>query len=952
MTPSLAHLLFFLSGFAGLAYEIAWIRRSALTFGATVEAVSAVLAVFFGGLALGSWLFARIGQATRRPLRVYGFVEIGVAVTAVTATMLFGAAEAIYGAAYRAVGGDQFALFGIRLLLLGFLLLPPTILMGGTLPLFCRQFVRHKDRIANSVGILYGLNTLGAAAGAAATGFWLLPHLGILGSVLLAAAVNVAVGLAAIGLRPEHLDGTTSRRDAAPAENETAARSVMGHELPPRAPLASPPHRRRLALAGALFFLTGLTALGSEVLWTRFLALVFRNSVHTYTIALTVVLVGIVMGSAVAARLGDRRLPLGLLFGVLQAAAALSVLVLLQRPATFWLGLGEGVAPYLVLLLPPAVLSGALFPVAARMVLEQPDLAASRIGRLAALNTAGGIVGALLTGFLLLPRLGLETALLVTTGIGVSAAVAALLLWPGPVRLPARLAVAAAAVTAWLIVPAAADVDLPADFLRGRGRLIDHCEGRTSTLAVLRVDETRELQIDRHWQGSDRKNHQIMAAHVPMLLHSGAREVLVIGTGVGQTAGRFLLHDVDRVDCVDIEPALFAFVRRHFPSAWMDDPRVRLVTDDGRDFLVHGRGEYDVISIEVGQIFRSGVESFYTREFYGRARERLRPDGVVSQFVPLAFLGPEELRRLVATFLDVFPGSVLWYNTSELLLVGGPAGVRLEAASLDRLREPRLAQDLKYSAWGGHEFHLNRPGAFLGGFFCGPQELARLAAGADVYRDDRPALSYAAARVRPEDRREIELARLLSDHLGAVESIVAGSVDRVALGAAARVQRWNLRDLVAGAHLRRASELHGLQDPAAALKEIRRAREANPHSLPARRMEGFALLQAGQIAAAGAAFRDCLAMDADCAASRRGLGLVLYNQRNLPAAVAHLERAVALHSRDAAAHNALGAALAGLQRHAEAAHHFRTALSLDPQDQAAQANLQRVSATLSGARGF
>ena len=192
---------FFLTGLTGLVYEVVWIRRAALAFGSTTFTLCTVLAVFLGGLALGSWWFGRIGQRSDRPLWLYGWLAVAVGLLAAATLPLFGAAEAVYGNLYRALSGEGAALLAVRALLISLIVLPAVTLMGGGLPLFCRQFVAHRDRIAAEVGFLYGLNTLGAAAGAALTGFWLLPVFGMRAAVLAAAVLNITVGIAALRLR-------------------------------------------------------------------------------------------------------------------------------------------------------------------------------------------------------------------------------------------------------------------------------------------------------------------------------------------------------------------------------------------------------------------------------------------------------------------------------------------------------------------------------------------------------------------------------------------------------------------------------------------------------------------------------------------------------------------------------------------------------------------------------
>ena len=368
MKNTLAIVCFFLSGFAGLVYEVAWIRRASLVFGSTTWALSTVLAVFFGGLALGSWLFGRWGQRMERPIRMYGRLEIGLALLALLSLKAFELIDGLYGAAYRgaaqvsvdAVGlpwltaGGQLTL--VQVGLVAMVLLLPTFLMGGTLPLFCRQFVREDGRFIRNLGFLYGVNTLGAVLGTLAAGFLLIPKIGVSGAVSVAAGVNILIGVIAYSLRFDPLKPAVKPESAKGAQPTLITTAAARFVVP------------------TLFFTTGLVVVGAEIFWSRFLSLVIRDSVTTYTITLAVVLTGIVLGSLLVGLLekGGRRkrLSLPLLFGVFQLAAALAVIGLMFLPARTWFNLGQSVAPFFLLMLPATILSGASFPLANRLVLS------------------------------------------------------------------------------------------------------------------------------------------------------------------------------------------------------------------------------------------------------------------------------------------------------------------------------------------------------------------------------------------------------------------------------------------------------------------------------------------------------------------------------------------------------------------------------------------------------
>lgn len=911
---AVAFLCLFLSGALGLVYEVAWIRKASLVFGAASFALSTVLAVFFGGLALGSWLFGGFSGRVRRPLRVYGLLEVGIGLLAFASPLSFGAADAVYGWLYP-VTYERFALLSaLRLAGVSLVLLPPAVLMGGTLPLFVAQYVRSEHRIARSVGLLYAGNTVGAAVGCAVCGFFLLRDVGVDATLRLAATANVAIG-AVMVLLP-----------------------VSG---PPPLPAPEPPSGARAEPSAgwvlpALFFAIGAVALSNEVLWTRYLSLLFHNTVHSYTVTLTVMLSGIVVGSLAGAFLFDGLRRRALVFGAVQVATGLVVMAVLLLPPAFWEGRDDPqavtsqLAVALLVLLLPAVLSGLSFPLAVRMAVRDASGAPRGVGRMAALNTAGGITGSLATGFLVLPALGLSRTLIAVTASSLAIGFTAWLALESGLGRARALLVAAACTGLWLALPGLAGTKLPQDFLAKGRPLLDFREGIGTNLAVVDEDGIKTLEIDRLWQGEDRKNHQIVAAHVPMLLAERPLRVLVIGLGPGQTASRFLHYPIARLDCVEIERELVPLVRAHFDSAWMDDPRVRFVIEDGRNFLTHADERYDVISIEIGQVFRPGLAAFYTEDFYRRARERLEPGGVLAQFLPIGYLTPAQLRTVVRSFLAVFPQSLLWYNKSELLLVGTNAErLRLSEARLAQLESnARVREDLAYSQWGGPRQHLHHRDAFLGGFLLGPTGLAALAGDAETYRDDRPWLEYETSLRGAAAESEI-VARL--DALAEpVDTLLDAPLDAASRQRVTAMQRANLRDVLASKLVRFSQQVKKGEPGPDVLVLLRKAAEQNPENLFARVNLAEELRLRGQPYAAGDEARRALAIDPTSARARFELAAALAGTGKTAEAVREYEAVLRLAPDAAEAHLGLASLLQARGDVPGAIAHYRAGLAGAP----------------------
>ena len=953
----MVYWLVFFSGFAGLVYEIVWIKRAALGFGSSSLAMSTVLAVFFFGLGVGSYAFGSLGRRIQRPLLWCAGFEFMLALNGVLNPLWFDWAENGFGLIYNHFDMNSAAQLGLRAVLVALVLLPPTLLMGGTLPLFCRQLVRDPNRIAAKVGQIYGVNTLGATFGCALTGFVLLPFLGVFESTLLAAAVNLLVGFGFFymnrqyGLSPS-VDDVNAKGSSVSTEASSERRTIGSYYL----------------LVALLFFLIGAVALANELVWARFLGNFIRNSVYTYTITLTVVLMGTVLGSLWAGPRYDKVANPWILLGsfaMLQAISAMLVLGLTHMPVLYWLYLKQyGVLPYMLLMLPPATIAGACFPLVNRLVSRDPKLVAVHVGRLTAVNILGCIVGSVAAGFWLLPEFGLDTSIYVTSGIGLLAAIIALAMAafkqsratanvdrPGSWPLLVDMAWVGLAVLLWLGIPTYSPVRVPNDFIAAPGSLVDFAEGYNSTLAVIRRGDARIMLVNQLWQGTSKKNHQIMVAHVPMLHYPTAKDVLVIGLGVGQTASRFLMYPLERLDIVDIEPRLFDFARRNFDSAWMNDPRVTLLPEDGRGYVKHTQRQYDLLSVEVGQLYRPGVDVFYTREFYQEAKARLTSNGMLVQFVPIEFLREPEFASIINTFLTEFPQARLWFNGNELLLMGfkGEMPTLSDDEFAASIEHNRLQDDLSYAYWGGPKYALSRFSVFLGGFLAEGAELRDLAQlpGSTIYSDDLPKLAYEVSNFEEAEVRAAQLVPIIERHLSPLSRVLqVSSNDDGLLAEAELIRTFNIGDMTA-ANLLELIEPEQLQaDPSAGINKLRAVLVANPRNLAGLRMMGELLVLQQRDAEALPYLRQVLELDEQDSTANQKLGLALLRSRQLDAAVPYLRKALAAKPNEAETVNSLAVALINLGRVSEAVDYFRRAALLEPNNAAAQRNLRNAEMML------
>ena len=742
MISRIIYIAILLSGFASLGYELCWIRKGALLIGATPQALSIVVAVFFGGMTVGAYLFGVFSKRTDNPLLWYGIIECAIAVMAAVTPVLFGLAGDASALAYQWAGTSQTLQLLTRSMLVAVLIAPACILIGGTLPLLCQFFVNNRQAdIRFAPGRLYAVNTAGAFFGCMLCGIWFIPIWGIDTAIRFNALLSFTAGAVVILLSKSI---SISAVDTSPPIQELNLTSN-----------AQPESGSARQIMYGLFFWAGFAALGYEILWVRFLSLIIYNTVYTCIFTLGAILLGIAIGGWLVCVLKDRPKLDALLFAGANIFIGFSVLFILLQPVATWDWIRESRSVSmqamlcLVIILIPSIASGVSFPLAYRMVAASAINSGRDFGFLTAINTLGGIAGSLLVGFYLLPAMGMYLTLILLTTISLIIGLATLFICADKITWLCRRIIAYGVTAALLGIVLFSGTRLPADFLGGKQSMIELAEGISSFIAVVNRDGDKTLEIDRMWQGINQKGHQIMAAHIPMLLHQDPKNVLVIGMGTGQAASRFLMYDIKQLDCVDIEKTLPEVLQRHFDSKWLSDPRTNIVTDDGRNFTSYTAKKYDIVSIEVGQSFRPQIASFYTVNFYREVRKRLTEDGLACQFVPLGFFTEDEFRSVVRSFLEVFPQSTLWFNKyAECILVGNTTRQsKLSAKRLTLLKsDSTIRSDLAYSFEDRPWLLMNKTDVFAANFLMGPEKLVKLAADALPYYDDRPILEYQTAR--------------------------------------------------------------------------------------------------------------------------------------------------------------------------------------------------------------
>lgn len=778
--------LVFLSGFAALVYQVLWMKQIGLLFGNTSHAASVTLASFFAGLAAGSYLLGKRVSTTTRPMRTYAWLEVGIAVTALLYFVIMALYQVIYPIIYQNIGTGA-ALLLVKFALSLLLVFPPAFCMGGTIPVIGQFMVRERSAFGRVSALLYGINTLGAALGAALAGFYLPLWLGFNATCGLAIAVSVLVALLAFRL---------SRGEGAcgfdPGESESVVvvaqvpamtrqeRRRMEREGKKAAEAPSSPAPPRPTGGGRMIlflcFLSGFGVLALEVLWTRMFSQVLDNSVYTFAAILVVVLLSLALGALISSGIARLKAPPFIVLTILVLVGAGAVLA---TPAIF-LALTDGMQvlsskaswfSYMLLIFrtaaltiaPSAVLLGTIFPYLMKLEerhLKSPGLS---LGRLATANTIGAILGALLCGFLLLDWLGMWRSMQVIALVYLVAALFLPLGWDGR-----GIGLKAAGFGALLLSVVVFDPrSLPVistDPLGWEERLVETWEGSGSTVAVTDGERGLAIKINSHYSLGSTGSYmqEKFQADLPLKVWPETESLFFLGVGTGITAGSALdpQHaNVRRVVACELVPDVVSAARKYMTDVrgfdvtggLFTDPRASVLIEDGRHHLMATDERFDIINSDLFVPFHSGAGSLYTREHFQSSKERLTEGGVFVQWLPLYQLTENEFSVIARTMIEVFDQVSLWRHNfqpgSEIVaLVGHHKGRPLPACSIDS-----SADQLSAVAGMTHRdlMRLNLPLdpqtilLFYGGNLTAARSLFE---GFPTNTDNRPVIEYQSPR--------------------------------------------------------------------------------------------------------------------------------------------------------------------------------------------------------------
>ncbi len=770
--------LFVVSGSLGLIYQVAWFKYLSLFLGNTTHAQTIVLATFMGGLAIGATLWGRRADRAQRPLALYGWLELTIGIYCLLypaiQTLLRGAFVATVRDAGWPSGGST--VLALKLIISLATLLPPTILMGGTLPVLVRYLTRTMRDAGSNIAVLYFLNSFGAVVGSLLAGFFFVRLIGLEATVLSAGGANVIVGVIAL---------LVARRTAVDSTSEPSAETSVDDEPTTTPVFTSTQVRLAVIVAGV----SGFSAMVYEVAWVRMLIPVLGSSTYSFTLMLVAFISGITAGSAIVARFISRSSRLVLWLAASQAGVAGSMLAVLPLyglvPYIFWwtahlLDRSEASYPLFlalqflfgfILLVIPTVFMGMGLPVAARIASRRVDSVGTSVGLVFSVNTVGTVLGTIAAGMWFFPAVGVKHT--VEIAVLVNTLAAASVLWWGGALAPrvARFAASGVVVVAGLALalsPSWSQATTLSGVFRYINKNIDppssydefvrrfspssvpfYREGPTATVGVIETPAAGGVQKVLIINGKPDASSvtdlptQVLLAELPMVLHEDPKRALVIGLGSGVTAGSLLRHPVERVDCVEISPEVVDASEEFAATSGRPttDPRFHLTVDDALTMLQVTDRTYDVIVSEPSNPWIAGIGSLYTTEFFALCRSRLTPGGLMVQWFHLYEMDDEMFRLVLRTFRSAFPHVSVWSPLStDVILIGSDRVVEPNDGRLaDLWSQPSVRADFR-------RIGIQQPGTIYTLQMMGDEPVRRYSDEGPLNTEDLPLLEYGAPR--------------------------------------------------------------------------------------------------------------------------------------------------------------------------------------------------------------
>lgn len=779
------YLMFFLSGAAALIYQVVWVRSLTLIFGGSHLAVTAVLSIFMAGLAIGGYVIGKYVDQVKKPLRLYGLLELGIGLFALIFAGLMKLYPLIYIPLAQGKDNAHVYLFFIRVLFSVVALIIPTSLMGGTLPVLSRFVSRQPQTLRGYLSFLYGINTLGAVLGATAAGFWFLRLYSVSTTLTIALLTNAFIGLAALLFQGKAATVLASEP------------SVLHKEVLSKRESTGLSHPRGIENAFSLKLvlwgigISGFCALGYEVLWSRILTIVAGASVYSFTTMLVAFLAGIAIGSEAYGlvpklfKIKDKGMGRSILwFGGVQiiiGVTALLVTIYIRdipansiRLQNYFLGMGirsfglrvwSNFTLAFFYMVVPAFFMGVAFPLAGKIHAEYRKVVGGAVGEILAYNTMGAILGAAISGYVMIYLFGIERSLQMLTVINIGFGLLVFFSVRNIKILNWGMAGLAAAALLFLALNQNGlriwDMKYFAIFRNNQPGafrtpemireaventdVLYYGEGIESIVSAIKIKGGEQsfitngrIEASSHLQALQ---CQFTLGHLPMLLNKNPKKVLVVGLGSGMTLGATSIHpSVEQITLLEIEPKVMGVAKtfEKYNHHVLNHPKLRVIFNDGRNFLTTTKDKFDVITADPIHPWFRGAGYLYTAEYFKLASEHLLPGGVICQWLPIYEMTSDDLKSVVKTFRGHFKYTMLWLTHYDAELVGSNSPFLIDEAELEkRIAEPAIYSDLSRVMMGS-------AAGFLSYFVMGTEGMKKFSQGGIINTDDSLYLEFSA----------------------------------------------------------------------------------------------------------------------------------------------------------------------------------------------------------------
>ncbi|MBD3181810.1 tetratricopeptide repeat protein [Candidatus Poribacteria bacterium] len=958
--------LFFFSGATGLIYQIVWNRMLTLVFGSTVFAVTTVLTAFMAGMALGSFYFGRFIDKRGEPLKIYALMQLGIGIFALLLPFILDAVSLIYIPIHRNLQTSFYLLSLVKFILCFIVIIIPTTLMGGTLPVVSKFFTNRLGRLGWNIGLLYAVNTFGAVLGCFSAGFILIRGVGVSGTIYIAASINIVIALLSLYLYSR--TGKISRDE------------VVTEEV--QQPSDLPEWSGKLALV--VIAVSGFCGLAYEVLWTRVLTLFLGSTTYAFTTMLSAFLCGIAMGSFILARFVDKRKNLFAILGVIQICIGLSAVLLVPvfgklysigtsfvKPG-WWNFISSRFTLSFLVMLVPTMLMGATFPLVVKIYSRSFRHLGQSIGNVYSINTLGSIFGSFMTGFVFIPLIGIQRSIIIIAFLNAAAGTVVSILsatYSSSLMNQERhssnmiyIIPPSVAILIMALVSIFIDMEKPlteyTSIFKGTGianKMLFYEEDIDASVTV--VEDTQNVRrafVDANQAAEDSRwdlpSHSVIG-HLPILLHPEPENALVIGFGMGVTSWSISRHGVE-VDAVEISPGMIK-ANKYFTKInnnVLDEPLVNLYLDDGRNFALTTDKKYDMISTGIiHPLVSANSAGFYTIDFYDICKRILSEDGIMCQWVPLHRVPEEHYRMIVRTFKSAFPHTTLWfkYTPDFVILIGMPKKLKIDYMDFkNRMSKPGVKEDLAL-------VNMDDPVAFLDSFMMDEDNVEQYAGDGPLHTDNRPRMEFFGTTMGNTTIQNIrgmmpyresvlpfltnlgsnanEIKEQLKNAYQATEYVIAGqifyvtgdfenSIRQYRMALDMNPQDENARWLM--------SYVENVLDEEA-LDEYKEIVEVQPDSATAHTGLGLLYEKQGDLDKAVEEFKTAIQLDPTIAVARINLGAIYMKMGMIDEAIEQYEALVNTEAGSAVIHGRLGDLYRAKGDYTRAEQQFQKALELD-----------------------